>query len=389
VSVRERHCTEIAVLGMTMLFCVGAAQSSRATPAEEPERVPLFADPKTDAEIRKVVRILKSYPPTADIAPYLMPHRLERLAELLVKLGRYHEARDTLWRICDRTPVMYKGRAFHYGRLREAHLVMLFDQPLWDERDVARRLKQPRKYFIDEQVTALYEYRRMLASGKLDLALDHIVKAQSNWPFTVEMVVERFRDGKLGLMMRLLVQTPGAYAAVLARYRQKMPFDRHEALPLVFLLGELHNRDALADLVEGLYYPVANDRFVRELLDQVLERMAPPSFLAKLGEIYDAKRRDYLRPFDTRSFQAVSMGIGKRHDSLAEVDDNGLRLLPDPMRWLHRIAIKNPSVVDLKRRGKLIVRFRVDAEQAHSDQPLDYTDVEITLTQHLWLEDLR
>jgi hypothetical protein len=389
--------TPIALLAT---LCVGSGLRAEATHAAASEPPAYFAEPKTQEEMREVVRILESYPPSADIeyhdwtdawTPYLMPHRLERLAELLVKLGRPSEARDRLWRIYERTPVMYKGRAFHYGRPSEEGLLMLFSEPLWNEGDVARRLKQTRRYFIDEQVTALYAYRRTLGSGNFEQALDRIVKAQSNWPWNLEMIEQAFRTGKLGLMMRLLVQSPGAYPAVLARYRHKLPTDRygHEVLPLVFLLGELGKRDALVDLLEGLFHPVANDRFVRELLCRVVGRMAPATALAKLGEIHDAERPDHLRPFDTEGFQAIRMGTGSIRESLAVVDENGLRLLPDPMQWQHRIVIRNPGAVDSRRRGKLIVRFRVEAERAHSDQPLDYTDVEIVLTRSLWLDDLR
>jgi hypothetical protein len=132
------------MLGSLMLLGAGAWPSFRAARAGEPERVPYFAEPKTANEIREVVRILKSFPPAADIeyhdwtdawTPYLMPHRLERLTELLVKLGRHGEARDTLWRICERTPVMYKGRAFHYGRPSEAgfDVEITLTQHLWLE----------------------------------------------------------------------------------------------------------------------------------------------------------------------------------------------------------------------------------------------------------------
>jgi hypothetical protein len=374
---------------------------SRRGPLVDLEGLPPFFDqPATRAEMREVVRILRTLPPEADVEyrditdvyePYLSGRRFERLATLLTALDRRDEAREALWHLYERTPVRLEGRALTYPGATAAALALLLDGPLWDERDVERRLAQTSKYLVEGRVTTLLEFRKVLARGRLDEALDRVLKLRADFNMHVNDVDRDFYRDVGAIVVKLFLCQPGVYPVVLDRYRTELPAAIYSdrVAPLAWLLRALGNPDALHDLVEGLYHPVSdNNSLARFVLHRAIAALGGKLALARLAAVHDASDVNYLRPLHTESFNPVAMNVGRRYESLAEVGPKGFAWLPDPAKSYHEIAVANPSKLDAGRRGKLIVRFTVLSARDFRVGSQQWLHEDVSLGEVLWLDDL-
>ena len=127
-----------------------------------------------DIQILDVIRILRSAPPQADVqcrdftdawAPYLFAYRKVRIANLLVQLKRYDEARDELWSLFLVEAVLYKGQELYYDIGTNKAISLLMSDRLWSIKDIKRRLKDSRYQYV-ERIVEAYERRKRSASPR-------------------------------------------------------------------------------------------------------------------------------------------------------------------------------------------------------------------------------
>lgn len=126
-----------------------------------------FDNPQTKAELETVVRVLQSAPPEADVecrdftdawAPYLYATRKTKIAELLIRLERFAEAREELWSVFSKRPVIYGNRKLFYSFRTENAVELLLGEDLWDKKDFSARLKSG-KYFTEDLEEAYQNHR--------------------------------------------------------------------------------------------------------------------------------------------------------------------------------------------------------------------------------------
>src|SRR5262245_1419366 len=109
--------------------------------------------------MQEVLRILRSAPTQADVqchdftdtwSPYLYADRKVRIANLLIQLKKYNEARDELWSLFLREKVIYQGRRRYYTFGKVEAISLLVSRELWQPLDIERRLRDPKYEYVDE-----------------------------------------------------------------------------------------------------------------------------------------------------------------------------------------------------------------------------------------------
>lgn len=125
---------------------------------------PFFDQPKTTRQMEYVIRVLRSAPPQADVkcsdmtdawAPYLYADRKIAIAQLLIKLKKYEQAREELWSLFLDRPVVYGKRKLYYNFGTNDAVALLFGKALWNMSDISRRLKS-RKYRNTSEIEKAY-----------------------------------------------------------------------------------------------------------------------------------------------------------------------------------------------------------------------------------------
>ncbi len=359
-----------------------------------------YENPYTDDEVLDVIKILRKLPREADIkyhdytdawAPYLEPYRKERIASLLVRVKKYSEARDELWSLYERKPLIYKGQKLWYGGATFKGVAMLFSDELWDAAGMKKRLSNAKKYFQDDDLQELYDIRVMVGKNEFDGVLDKLLKTEVHFNWHFDNLDKDFYRNKAALIVKMLLKDKqAAYPVVLARYRKELPdaIYSHKIAPLAFLLREIGSRDALADLVEGLYYPVSsNNSLARFVLHAAVETLGGEKFMEKLSKIHDKTNAHYIRPFSTGN-NPMKMGKESVYESLAESTAGKLVLIPDPAKVHNEIKLINADSIDKKRKGKLIIKFKILSQKECPDKPGQWYCYEAKTMGHLWMDEL-
>jgi hypothetical protein len=194
--------------------------------------------------------------------------------------------------------------------------------------------------------------------------LEAILRAGSTFNQHVDnLETDFYRDEALILVDMFFKQKEAVYPFVLQAYRKTLPDkeERGRAAHLAYLLMKIGNKDALKDLIMGLYYPVSsNNSLCLFVLTKAIEAFGNPAFVSRFYQIHDKGNLNYLRPFYTENFQPVKMEKGSIRESLAEMTLQGLTLIPDPSAYRHDITFVNADSVGIKANaGKVIIKFRI------------------------------
>lgn len=360
---------------------------------------PYFNNPQTSEEILDVIRILHMYPPEADIeyhdytdawAPYLQTHRKENIAELLIRLGKYDDARDEIWSLFSNKPVIYKGEKLYYGGPSYKAKSYLFGDELWDPKDMEKRLKGTNYFEMKE----LFEIRKKVDGKDYQSILEKIFKLETHFNMHFDDIDEDFYSRKAAIIVEMFLKNKDAvYPITIQMFRKILPEEDvygRRAKHLIYLLRKIGNPGALRDLVMGIYYPLADSNSLsRYLMHKAIETLGNKKFLKKFYKIHDVTNFDYLRPFHTINFKPVKMEIGTIHESLAEFNlPDRFVLIPDEKKYQAEIEFMNLDVIDKRKQGKLIVKFEIVSCKEYFVKNDLWYKYKVKIIDHKWLEEL-